>query len=97
MAGRGEPSGQARALARGCVAGVNRYVRDVGVANLPDARCRGAAWVRTYDEMDYWRSVVATQQPTLMAGVVAAAPPGAPDLPGLQAVAYTHRSLPTNR
>ena len=85
MAGPGKPSPQARALARGFVAGVNRYVRDVGVANLPDARCRGAAWVRTYDEMDYWRSVIATQQPTLMAGVVAAAPPGAPDLPGVQA------------
>ena len=85
LAGRGKPSPQARALALGFVAGVNRYVRDVGVANLPDTRCKGAAWVRTYDEMDYWRSVIATQQPTLMAGVVAAAPPGAPDLPGLQA------------
>lgn len=75
-----KPSADARALAKGFIAGINRYVRDVGAANIPDARCRGAAWIRTYDEADYWRSVVATQQPTLMTGVVAAAPPGVPDL-----------------
>lgn len=80
LAGDHKPSADARALAKGFIAGINRYVRDTGVANLPDARCRGAAWVRTYDEMDYWRSVVATQQPTLMAAVVAAGPPGAPEL-----------------
>ncbi|WP_411289176.1 penicillin acylase family protein, partial [Phenylobacterium sp.] len=74
------PSADARALVRGYVAGINRYVRDTGVANLPDPRCRGAAWVRVYDEADYWRSQVAGQQPTLMAGVAGAAPPGVPDL-----------------
>ena len=75
-----KPSADARALARGFIAGVNRYVRDTGAANLPDARCRGAAWVRTYTETDYWRSTIAGQQPTLMAGVATAAPPGVADV-----------------
>ena len=75
-----KPSADARALAKGFIAGINRYVRDTGAANLPDARCRGAAWVRTYDETDYWRATLAGQQPTLMAGVAAAAPPGVPDI-----------------
>lgn len=80
VGGGHRPSMDARALAQGFVAGINRYVRDTGAANLPDARCRGAAWVRAYNEADYWRSVVAGQQPTQMAGVAAAAPPGVPDL-----------------
>ncbi|MDZ4375572.1 MAG: penicillin acylase family protein [Phenylobacterium sp.] len=74
------PSADARNLARGFMAGFNRYVADVGADKIPDARCRGAAWIRAYDETDYWRTVLAGQQPTLMAGVVAAAPPGVPDL-----------------
>jgi acyl-homoserine-lactone acylase len=74
------PSRDARAMARGFIAGINRYVRDTGVANLPDPRCRGAAWVRAYAETDYWRSVLAGQSPTLMTGVAGAAPPGVPDL-----------------
>lgn len=75
-----KPSADARALARGFIAGINRYVRDTGAANLPDARCRGAAWVRTYTEADYWRASLAGQFPTLMAGVAAAAPPGVADI-----------------
>lgn len=75
-----KPSADARALANGFIAGINRYVRDTGVANIPDARCRGAAWVRTYEETDYWRSTIAGQQPTLMSGVATAAPPGVPDI-----------------
>ena len=75
-----KPSADARAMAKGFIAGINRYVRDTGAASIPDARCRGAAWVRTYDETDYWRSTLAGQQPTLMAGVAAAAPPGVADI-----------------
>lgn len=76
------PTREARALARGFIAGINRYVRDTGAANLPDPRCRNAPWIRTYDETDYWRGVLAGQQPTQMAGVAGAAPPGVPDLVG---------------
>ncbi|WP_373082136.1 penicillin acylase family protein, partial [Zhongshania sp.] len=39
------PLPEARELVKGYVAGYNRYLRDVGVANLPDPACRGAAWV----------------------------------------------------
>jgi acyl-homoserine-lactone acylase len=40
---------------KGYVAGYNRYLRDVGVANLPDASCRGKPWVRPITEMDVYR------------------------------------------
>ncbi|WP_397399380.1 penicillin acylase family protein [Phenylobacterium sp.] len=75
-----KPSADARALGRGFIAGINRYVRDTGAANLPDARCKGAAWIRAYTETDYWRAIVAGQQPTMMAGVATAAPPGVADI-----------------
>lgn len=41
----GRQSAELQALYRGYVAGVNRYLREKGVAGLP-ADCRGAAWVR---------------------------------------------------
>jgi acyl-homoserine-lactone acylase len=40
---------------RGYVAGYNRYLRDVGVDNLPDAECRGKEWVRPIEEIDAYR------------------------------------------
>ncbi len=78
--GLNTPSKDARALIRGYAAGINRYVRDTGAANLPDPRCKGAAWIRTYGENDLWRAQLAGQQPTLMEGVAGAAPPGVADL-----------------
>ena len=77
---RGAPSADARALLAGYAAGINRYVRDTGVANLPDPRCRGAAWVRTYTEKDLWLSTLAGQQPTMMGAAATAAPPGVADI-----------------
>lgn len=74
------PTAEARALARGFIAGINRYVRDTGAANLPDPRCRNAPWIRAYAENDYWLSVLAGQSPNMLAGVAGAAPPGTPDL-----------------
>lgn len=74
------PSPEARAMARGFIAGINRYVREVGAANLPDVRCRGAAWIRTYSEPDFWRNTYVGQIPMQMAGIAGAAPPGVPDL-----------------
>ena len=72
------PSADARALIRGYVAGVNRYARDTGVANLP-AACKGAAWVHPYAEKDFWRIGLAGQQPTQLSGVAGASPPGGPE------------------
>ena len=40
---------------RGYVAGYNKYLADTGVENLPDPRCRGAAWVRPITEIDAYR------------------------------------------
>lgn len=73
------PSADARALARGYAAGVSKYVRETGAANITDARCKGAAWVRELTEEDYWRHQMAGQVIYQLAGVATAAPPGVGD------------------
>lgn len=77
-----QPSRQARELVRGYVTGFNRYLAKTGVANLPDTRCRGAAWVRPITELDVWRRVHQIAGLTggegLQEAVVAAQPPGVP-------------------
>ena len=47
-------SEEVKDLVRGYAAGVNRYLRDTGSANLP-AACKGAAWVRPINELDLMR------------------------------------------
>ena len=49
------PLPELRKVVRGYVAGYNAYLKDTGVDNLPDPRCRGAEWVRPIDEMDVYR------------------------------------------
>src|SRR5215471_9677926 len=51
------PTRQARQLVDGYVAGYNRYLRDTGVAHLPDATCRGQAWARPITALDIWSNV----------------------------------------
>src|SRR5262249_25893762 len=51
------PTPQARQLVDGYVAGYNRYLRDTGIAHLPDPTCRGAAWVRPITALDMWTLV----------------------------------------
>lgn len=70
------PSAEARGLARGYAAGVSRYVRETGVDNIEDPRCRGADWVRELTEIDFWRHVYAGQVVYQMNGRASAAPPG---------------------
>ena len=42
-------------MVAGYVKGYNRYLASVGgAAGIPDARCRGAAWVKPITEMDVW-------------------------------------------
>lgn len=52
------PSPETRAgqLVEGFAAGMNRFLRDTGVGNLPagDAGCRDADWVYEIDEVDIW-------------------------------------------
>jgi acyl-homoserine-lactone acylase len=70
------PTADARELARGYVAGFNRYLRDTGLAALPDARCRGASYVRELQEIDFWRHMYAGQTiDAYIEPVASAAPP----------------------
>jgi len=43
-------------LVQGYAAGFNRYLKDTGVDNLPQA-CQGAQWVRDVDSMDIMRAM----------------------------------------
>jgi acyl-homoserine-lactone acylase len=71
------PSADARALASGYVAGVNRFIRDTGAANISDPRCKGAPWVREIREIDFWRHMLVGQTvDSYFAPVTTAAPPG---------------------
>ena len=70
------PSADARAMARGYAAGFSRYVRETGVANITDPRCKDAGWVRELTETDYWRHQLAGQVVAQLNGIAGAQPPG---------------------
>jgi acyl-homoserine-lactone acylase len=65
-------------MTEGYAAGVNRYLRDTGVDNLPTA-CRGAAWVRpvTDEDLYLWYTAVAmlASGQRMLEAIVAAQPP----------------------
>ena len=64
------------AIFRGAAAGYNRYLRDTGLDNLPDASCRGQPWVREISEVDFRRiSRMNFLLPFLSNLIVAARPP----------------------
>jgi len=46
------PKPEVREVVRGYVKGYNRYLAKTGVANLPDATCRGKVWVKPITELD---------------------------------------------
>jgi len=54
------PSADARALAAGYVAGLNRFIRDKGAA-ITDPRCKGQPWVKEVAEIDFWRHMYVGQ------------------------------------
>ncbi len=59
------PTPEVRELVRGYVAGYNYYLARIGVANLPDRRCRGQPWVRPITEQDvYLRALHTTMMTT---------------------------------
>lgn len=71
------PSAEARALAEGYAAGFNRYLRETGVANISDPRCKGAEWVREITALDFWRHMYVGQTVDgFFAPTTSAAPPG---------------------
>ena len=51
------PTAQLRQMVDGYVAGYNRYLRDTGVARLPDPTCRGKAWVGPITALDVWSGI----------------------------------------
>ena len=51
------PTAQLRRMVDGYVAGYNRYLRDTGVAHLPDPTCRGKAWVDPITALDVWSGI----------------------------------------
>ncbi len=51
------PTAELRRMVEGYAAGYNRYLRDTGVAHLPDARCKGKPWVRPITALDLWNVV----------------------------------------
>lgn len=75
------PTAEVRDLVRGYAAGYNHYLAETGVKNIPDARCRGAEWVRPITEQDvylralHWSSFLSSG--ALMQDYVRAAPPTA--------------------
>jgi hypothetical protein len=51
------PTPQLRKLVDGYAAGYNRYLRDTGVAGLPDPTCKGKPWVGPITALDIWSIV----------------------------------------
>jgi acyl-homoserine-lactone acylase len=51
------PTDALREMVDGYVAGYNRYLRDTGVAALPDPTCRGKAWVEPITALDVWSGI----------------------------------------
>src|SRR4051794_499131 len=76
------PRPEIREGVRGFVAGYNRYLRDTGVDNLPDASCRGKPWVRPITEMDAYRRFyqlgLIASQGVAIDGIGSAQPPTGP-------------------
>jgi acyl-homoserine-lactone acylase len=55
------PTAHLRRMVEGYVAGYNRYLRDTGVAQLPDPTCRGKAWVGPITALDVWSGIYDVQ------------------------------------
>jgi acyl-homoserine-lactone acylase len=75
------PTTQLRQLVDGYVAGYNTYLRDTGVAQLPDPTCRGKSWVGPITALDIWNGVLAfngqTGASALKQAIATATPPTA--------------------
>ena len=78
-----DSSARAVLLAEGYAAGMNRYLRETGAANLPagDEGCRGADWVYEVDAVDVWMRMFrvllsgSSDQPIVRRAILAAAGP----------------------
>lgn len=83
------PTPEVKQLVSGYVAGVNRFLRDTGAANLTDPTCRAKPWVRPITEIDVYRLAYAFDQVGGTGSVkplIANAAPGTPAPPSVEAV-----------
>jgi acyl-homoserine-lactone acylase len=76
------PRPEIKEIVRGYAAGYNRYLNDTGVENLPDASCRGAAWVHPITEIEVFRRFyqlgLIASQGVAIDGIGGAQPPAGP-------------------
>ena len=83
------PRPEVREGVRGYVAGYNRYLRDTGVANLPDPTCRGQEWVRPIREIDvyryFYKLALLASSGVAIDGIAGAQPPTPPLALGAEA------------
>jgi acyl-homoserine-lactone acylase len=49
------PKAEVQQVIKGYVAGYNRYLKDTGVAKIPDPTCAGQPWVRPITKMDVYQ------------------------------------------
>ncbi len=80
------PKAEVKQIAKGYVAGWNRYLKDVGGSRgVPDARCRGKAWVRPITEITAYRRLyqlaLLASSGVLVTGIAQAQPPAAGVVP----------------
>lgn len=75
------PTPQLRQLVEGYAAGFDRYLKDVGVANLPDPSCQGQPWVQPISAEDVWMNALDIDQAAGAGGmrfeIASATPPSA--------------------
>lgn len=70
------PSAEARSGVAGFVAGVNRYLEEVGGSDgIDDPRCQGEPWVRPIEDDEYWRVLATFIGAQQADGLVNARPP----------------------
>jgi acyl-homoserine-lactone acylase len=79
------PVDEIRQGVRGYVAGYDKYLADTGVDNLPDPRCRGAAWVKPITELDayhrFYQLALLASGTVAIDGIADAKTPGGASLP----------------
>ncbi|MBW3659032.1 MAG: penicillin acylase family protein, partial [Actinobacteria bacterium] len=99
------PSVEVRALTEGYVAGVNRYLEDVGGSHgITDPACTGAPWVREAEPIDLWYGIylanLLASTGVFVPEIVHAAPPSPDDpdlgLPAARGFAGVPAQLPSH-
>ncbi|GAA2016670.1 penicillin acylase family protein [Catenulispora yoronensis] len=92
------PSAELRQMVDGYTAGFNRYLKDVGVAHLPDPTCQGQPWVRPITAEDVWTNILDINQApgisALRQLITTAAPPAANPAPATPAPATPATAAP---